>query len=141
MHVNWNDVEEKRAGSGIQTLPSGAYKCSITAAKYVTTKKGECALMVVWDVADGEHRGHFADKFFDGKDFRHNDYLMLEGKGLGIAKHKLHVLARVPHRRLQGARHPRRARGAARARRGPRSVRARHRAGGGRYPLLVKASI
>ena len=92
-HINWNDVEEKRVGGGIQTLPSGAYKCAITRAEYVTTKRGESALMVVWDVADGEYKGHFSDKFFDGKDFRHNDYLMLEGKGLGIAKHKLHVLA------------------------------------------------
>lgn len=92
-HINWGSVEEQRAGSGIQTLPSGAYHCVITAAKYVTTKKGEDALVVVWDVASGEHKGHFSDKFFDGKDFRHNDYLMLEGKGLGIAKHKLHVLA------------------------------------------------
>lgn len=92
-HVNWGDVEEQRAGSGIQTLPSGAYRCVITAAKYVTTKKGESALMVVWDVAEGEHKGHFSDKFFEGKDFRHNDYLMLEGRGLGIAKHKLHALA------------------------------------------------
>lgn len=92
-HVNWGSVEEKRVGGGIQTLPSGAYKCAITRAEYVTTKRGESALMVVWDVADGEHKGHFSDKFFDGKDFRHNDYLMLEGKGLGIAKHKLHALA------------------------------------------------
>lgn len=90
--INWNDVTESRGG-GVSTLPSGAYKCSITKAEFVTTKKGAAALVVVWDVAEGEHKGHFSDAFFEGKDFRHNDYLMLEGKALGMTKHKLHALA------------------------------------------------
>lgn len=91
-NINWNNVTESR-GRGVSTLPSGAYKCQITKAEFVTTKKGAAALVVVWDVADGEHKGHFSDRFFDGKDFRHNDYLMLEGRALGMTKHKLHALA------------------------------------------------
>lgn len=90
--ISWNDVTEIRGG-GVSILPSGAYKCSITKAEFVTTKKGAAALVVVWDVAEGEHKDHFSDAFFEGKDFRHNDYLMLEGKALGITKYKLHVLA------------------------------------------------
>lgn len=91
-HINWGEVKESRGGT-VSVLPSGAYECRITKAEFVTTKRGEPALMVVWDVAAGEHAGHFSDSFFDGKDFRHNDYLMLSGKGLGMAKHKLHALA------------------------------------------------
>lgn len=91
--IDWGSVEEQRTGAGVSTLPSGAYKCSITKADYVTTKKGDPALLVLWDVSEGEHAGHFSDPFFANKDFRHNDYLMLAGKGLGIAKHKLHALA------------------------------------------------
>lgn len=91
-NINWNDVTESRGG-GVSTLPSGAYRCQITKAEFVTTKKGAAALVVVWDVADGEHKGHFSEAFFEGKDFRHNDYLMLEGKALGMTKHKLHALA------------------------------------------------
>lgn len=90
--ISWNDVTESRGG-GVSTLPSGAYKCAITKAEFVTTKKGAAALVVVWDVAEGEHKGHFSGAFFEGKDFRHNDYLMLEGRALGMTKHKLHVLA------------------------------------------------
>ena len=90
--ISWNDVTESRGG-GVSTLPSGAYKCQITKAEFVTTKKGAAALVVVWDVAEGEHKGHFSEAFFEGKDFRHNDYLMLEGKALGMTKHKLHALA------------------------------------------------
>lgn len=90
--ISWNDVTESRGG-GVSTLPSGAYKCAITKAEFVTTKKGAAALVVVWDVAEGEHKGHFSGAFFEGKDFRHNDYLMLEGKALGMTKHKLHALA------------------------------------------------
>lgn len=90
--ISWNDVIESRGG-GVSALPSGAYKCAITKAEFVTTKKGAAALVVVWDVAEGEHKGHFSGAFFEGKDFRHNDYLMLEGKALGMTKHKLHALA------------------------------------------------
>lgn len=90
--IPWNDVTESRGG-GVSTLPSGAYKCQITKAEFVTTKKGAAALVVVWDVAEGEHKGHFSGAFFEGKDFRHNDYLMLEGRALGMTKHKLHALA------------------------------------------------
>lgn len=92
-NIDWGSVEEKRSGGGVSSLPSGAYKCRITKASYVRTKRGQSALLVVWDVADGEYRDHFADGFFADKDFRHNDYLMLEGKALGITKHKLHALA------------------------------------------------
>lgn len=91
-NINWDDVTESRGG-GVSILPSGAYKCAITKAEFVKTKKGAAALLVLWDVADGEHNGHFSDPFFEGKDFRHNDYLMLEGKALGMTKHKLHALA------------------------------------------------
>lgn len=91
-NINWDDVTES-SGGGASVLPSGAYKCVITSAEFVKTKKGAAALLVLWDVADGEHKGHFSDSFFDNKPFRHNDYLMLEGKALGVTKHKLHVLA------------------------------------------------
>ncbi|HIZ18480.1 MAG TPA: DUF669 domain-containing protein [Candidatus Olsenella stercoravium] len=91
-NINWDDVTES-SGGGASILPSGAYKCIITSAEFVKTKKGAAALLVLWDVADGEHKGHFSDSFFDNKPFRHKDYLMLEGKALGVTKHKLHVLA------------------------------------------------
>ena len=90
--IDWNSVDESRGGV-IQTLPSGAYKCEITSAQFVTTKKGKQALVVLWDVADGPHKGFFADDFYANKDFRNNDYLMLEGRALGVTKHKLHALA------------------------------------------------
>ena len=91
-NINWDDVTES-SGRGASVLPSGAYKCVITSAEFVKTKKGSAALLVLWDVDDGEHKGHFSDSVFDNTPFRHNDYLMLEGKALGITKHKLHVLA------------------------------------------------
>ncbi len=91
--IDWNSVEENKSTGGIQTLPSGAYVCTVTAARYETSKKGDPMLTLMYDVAEGPYKGFFSDDFFANKPFRHSDRLMLAGKGLGFTKHKLHCLA------------------------------------------------
>lgn len=90
--INWADVTETTGGTS-QSLPGGAYKVRVTAARYERSKKGDPMLVLVWDVEEGPFRGFFSDDFYVGKDFRHLDRVMLAGKGLGVSKHKLHVLA------------------------------------------------
>lgn len=91
-NINWGNIEEKRGG-GVTNPPSGAYKCVITSATTQRTKdKKVLQLALVWDIADGE----YADAFENAPatiGWKHGDNLNLEGKGLGITKHKLHVLA------------------------------------------------
>ena len=90
--INWGSVEEKRGG-GVTNPPSGAYKCVITSATTQRSKeKKVLQLALVWDIADGE----YADAFENAPasiGWKHGDNLNLEGKGLGITKHKLHAMA------------------------------------------------
>lgn len=66
----------KDFGGGSALLPPGAYCCIITDARMAVSKKGDMALIVTWDVADGEHKGHFS-----GKEFGHSSWIMLQGNG------------------------------------------------------------
>ena len=90
--IDWDNTEES-TGTKQADLPAGGYVCQITKADFVKTKKGQDALVIVYDIIEGEHKGYFTADFYADKDFRHNDWLMLEGKALGITKHKLHMLA------------------------------------------------
>lgn len=80
-------IEAIEGGSGSGLLPAGAYVAVITEAHITTTKKGEIALLVTWDVAEGEHVGHFG-----AAQFGHTEWLMLEGKGAPYAAHRLDVI-------------------------------------------------
>lgn len=77
-------AERKELGGGSEILPPGAYCCIITDARLTTSKKGDMALLVTWDVAEGEHKGHFG-----GAEFGHTEWLMLEGNGAPYAAARL----------------------------------------------------
>lgn len=91
--IDWGSVEETESAGGVDTLPSGAYECVITAASYKRAKNSNNLMLeLVWDVAEGPKKGFFATDFFANKPFRHCDRLMLEGGGLGFSKHKMRCL-------------------------------------------------
>lgn len=77
-------IERKELGGGSPLLPPGAYICIITDARLSKSKKGDMALLVTWDVAEGEHKGHFG-----GAEFGHTEWLMLEGGGAPYAAARL----------------------------------------------------
>lgn len=79
-----SSIEAAEGGAGSGMLPAGAYICIITDAVISKSKKGEIALLLTWDVADGEHAGHFA-----GSMYGHTEWLMLEGKGAPYAAARL----------------------------------------------------
>lgn len=92
--IDWGSVEETESAGGVDTLPSGAYECVITAASYKRAKNSNNLMLeLVWDVAEGPKKGFFSTDFFANKPFRHCDRLMLEGGGLGFSKHKMRCLA------------------------------------------------
>lgn len=92
-YIDWSNVEESEGSAGSRDLPAGGYVCQITKAEFTKTKAGQDALVLVYDIAEGQFKGHFGAEFYANKDFRHRDYLMLEGRALGMTKHKLHMLA------------------------------------------------
>lgn len=90
--IDWAKIEETdRVGGGYRALPSGGYVCTITKASFETTKKGKPALVILWDVAEGDCKGFFEDEFYANKPFKHNDYILLD-KPTGILKHKVNQL-------------------------------------------------
>lgn len=66
----------KDFGGGVELLPPGAYCCIITNAVMTLSKKGDMAIIVTWDVAEGEHKSHFS-----GSEFGHSSWIMLQGNG------------------------------------------------------------
>lgn len=92
MKIDWQNVQES-AENPASAVESGGYVCGIVKATYETTKKGAKALVIVWDIVEGPHKGEFSNEFYKDKDFRHNDYIMLEGNGLSMAKRKLKTIS------------------------------------------------
>lgn len=88
MYQPISTIEAVEGGAGSGLLPAGAYICVITDAVISKSKKGEIALLLTWDVADGEHAGHFA-----GSMYGHTEWLMLEGKGAPYAAARLDKLS------------------------------------------------
>lgn len=85
--------EAIETGARADVLPAGAYVCVITDAHITKSKAGKIALVATWDVAEGEHAGHFA-----GAQYGHTEWIMLESKSgspedeaktRGYAAHKL----------------------------------------------------
>ena len=85
-------------GGAADLLPAGAYVCVVTEAHLTTSKVGKMALVVTWDVAEGEHVGHFV-----GAQYGHTEWVMLESNSgspqdeertRGFAAHKLDRISR-----------------------------------------------
>lgn len=83
--LNVENAIEGGAGGGL--LPAGAYVCKITEAHVTQSKKGQIALVLTWDVAEGPQ----AD-FFAGSQYGHTEWLMLEGNAAPYTTHKLKVI-------------------------------------------------
>lgn len=61
--MNWTEVEP--AGTGAEKLPAGAYVLRITGVSGHTSKAGNPYLTFTYDVAEGEHAGHYASETRD----------------------------------------------------------------------------
>ena len=69
-----SNVQPKEVTQGAGVLPAGKYVCIITDARYTKSKKGHGALVLYWDVAQGEHAGHFS-----ASQYPPQEWFMLEG--------------------------------------------------------------
>lgn len=58
-------IERKDGGMGASVLPAGAYSCVILDARVNRSKaKGTLQVMITYDIAEGEHKGHFGSSEF-----------------------------------------------------------------------------
>lgn len=61
-------IERKDGGMGASVLPAGAYSCVILDARVNRSKaKGTLQIVITYDIADGEHKGHFGSSEFDNR--------------------------------------------------------------------------
>lgn len=80
----WKDIEET-SGGGFADIEPGAYVLVITK---VEPHEGQEYARVYWDVADGPHKGNYAQSQYPP-----SDVLSWKEAAQGMLKHKLHRLA------------------------------------------------
>ena len=96
MAIDFDSVQEIKCGRGaVRHIPSGGYVCTITSAELKTTKNGDEALVICYDILEGEFAGFFSQDFYANKPFKHNDYIVFgkSEESLGVAKGKLNRIA------------------------------------------------
>lgn len=74
--MNWTEVEPASSG-GSTKLPAGAYVLRIEQVSEHTSRTGSPYLTFVFDVAEGEHEGNYAD---EDRDYVHSFNRSYEGK-------------------------------------------------------------
>ena len=77
-------VAPQESTGGADVLPAGAYVCVVTDARLVKSKAGKVNLKLDWDVAEGEHAGHFG-----AAQYGHSQWLGVEDSAAGYTRHKL----------------------------------------------------
>lgn len=83
-----DNIEEKAIGDFVQLKP-GPYTCIITSVQDDPKKE---YLIVLLDIAAGEHNGYFSDSFYADKDFAHRLFFSYKDSNLGMFKHNMHVI-------------------------------------------------
>jgi hypothetical protein len=86
--INFESIDEAVEG-GFDTLPAGNYVCRITGAEDVADKE---YVRVLVDVAEGDKRGFFEDKYYADKPYTHNIILSYKEAALNFLKGRLHVV-------------------------------------------------
>ncbi len=73
----WNDAP---AYTGeFETLPAGKYICQIVQVNVTQDQKGREQMVILFDIADGEHKGYY-DRMFQGA--KRNDASQAKWKGI-----------------------------------------------------------
>lgn len=85
------------AASGFVAIPSGGYVCTIVRARLGKTNRGNDALYLVYDIAEGEFAGYFSSDRFASpdRDNKHQAVIVFSGdeRQLENAKYNLEVIS------------------------------------------------
>lgn len=85
--MNWTEVEP--AGAGVDKLPAGGYVIRILSAQERTSRKGDPYIEMAFDVAEGEHAGHYAS---ETRDWTHSFSRSYTGNAAGFFRAFLDAL-------------------------------------------------
>lgn len=86
--INWTDVTATRDGGGSQ-LPAGGYVAKVTE---MVDNEARQYVEVVWDVAEGEHAGHFSDDWGADHPYAHHFFMSYKDSALGMLKGRLQAI-------------------------------------------------
>lgn len=82
-----NEYKEAEASTGeFEKLPAGGYVCVINAVEDKVTKNGTPYLSVIFDVMEGDYRGHFSDDWGTQNPWAHEYAAYYSSKSLGVFK-------------------------------------------------------
>lgn len=89
----WNDVETVELGGGFKRLPAGAYVACLGPMTAETAKSGNTYYRCVFDIFEGEHKGHYDDDFGRKNPGLHAIKIYVSSeKAMGISKGTLNAI-------------------------------------------------
>lgn len=83
-YIPMAETEAQSMGGEFGLLEPGAYIAVITEAYFTKSKKGDAAMVIKYDIADGDHKG-----FFSAQQYPPQEWLMAEGKGAPYSRYRL----------------------------------------------------
>lgn len=86
--VNWTSVESSTEGDFNRIKP-GAYVATITEMTDVTSKE---YVDMVFDIAEGDYKGHYSAKYYEGKPWSHDVKMSYKDSALGWLKGRLETI-------------------------------------------------
>lgn len=87
-HVNWNTVQASTEGE-FKQLPAGPYVARITEA---TDNDQREYVEVVFDIAEGEHKGFYGDEWGQSHPYAHHFFMSYRDTALGMLKGRLQAI-------------------------------------------------
>lgn len=87
--INWNSVTSSNDGGDYERLEPGAYVCAITEMRDVPGKE---YVQMLFDIAEGPHKGYFSDSFYSDKPWAHNLIMSYKDTALGMLKGRLETI-------------------------------------------------
>lgn len=89
----WNDVETVELGGDFKRLPAGAYVACLGPMTAETAKSGKTYYQCVFDIFEGEHKGHYDDDFGRKHPGLHAVKLYVSSeKAMGVSKGTLNAI-------------------------------------------------
>lgn len=83
--LNWNNIQATDDG-GFAALPAGGYVVYIVD---MVDKASKEYVDLIWDVAEGEHKGYYSDEWGKSHPYAHHVVLSYKDKALGMLKGRL----------------------------------------------------
>lgn len=87
-NINWTSVQASTDGA-FEKLPAGPYVVSIVSMEDYPMRE---YVELVYDIAEGEHRGYYSDDWGKSHPYAHHIFLSYKDRALGMLKGRLEAI-------------------------------------------------